>query len=114
MLFAIAAADTLSTLIIVGTEFDWSPSISLQSCRTHLASFVASKRTIYSDSALDRATVLCRLLSQLMEVPVLRNATPVVECRSSLSSPQLASEWPTDLLEIYGIQVHNLLFPLDF
>ena len=81
-LLAIAAA-ALSIFIFVG--FDCDIPKSEQSCLTQIASLVAAKSAMYSATAVDNATVGCRLLNQTIGQFAQKNTTPVVECLSSLS-----------------------------
>ena len=91
--FAILIVDWLSSKITVAAAGLCFRSVV--SCRSLNASCAAIARAIYSASAVDRVTLVCFLLLQLIAAPLSWNGYPEVDFRSSRSPPQSASEKPT-------------------
>jgi len=69
--------------------------MSVSSCRNQTTSCVAELKAMYSASAVERATVDCFWLSQLIAPLDILKTLPVVERRVSKSQAQSASLYPS-------------------
>ena len=83
----------LSSLVVVALE-----QLTCRSCsnrRNQTASCVARQSATYSDSEVDKDTLGCFLLVQLIAPSDIINTLPEVDFRSSVSEAQSASEYPS-------------------
>ena len=87
---------------------------SLITCRSHTASWVAKHSAMYSDSEVDRATVGCFLLVQLVAPPDITNTFPEVDRRSSESKAQSASEEPSTSTPVSWYCRRSLAVPFKY
>lgn len=72
-------------------------NISLRTLDSHTTSLAVSDNAMYSDSALDKATLSCLLDLQCTGLLPMFINSPVVDFLSSRSEPQEASEYATRL-----------------
>lgn len=73
----------------------WRGLNSVSSRRSHVASFAASVRAMYSASVDDKATMGCLLEHQLTGPPLSMKMKPEVDFQLSLSPAQSKSEYPS-------------------
>src|SRR5271169_3638563 len=88
--------DSLSCCIAVG--FCWLNLNSANNVLNHIVSFVPSESAIYSASIVDKAIVFCFRVFQDMIPSFNQNRYPDIECLSSTSFAQSASQDPRKLI----------------